>query len=618
MSEARSRERLVWVGSLAVVLSLGCAGLDDDGGPPEEQPTPEPQECDEGELWDATLAACVPEACGAARYPAAPDPEMAAVYVDAGFEGGSNGTAENPYTSLSEGLWNAGPETAVLVAAGDYEVEGLQDLSRPGMALVGRCPELTTVQAADGGRVLRIGQTERALVEGLAFLGDGGEPGEDDAVPEPLVELFNSTELTIRRCAFRDGRYDGLLVWQCGQVEIADNAVSGCARAGISAALSTDVVARGNRVEGTRAMATGSMGHGLYVLHATGATVEDNVLADNEGGGVWISDGEPVAVHDNTARDNAGPGIDVRYCAGLTVEDNVAEGNRRFGLAVRSSAGTVTGNEVAGTTAGADGAYGWGLYLGDVAGVEVRDNTIEDSVEAGLVVAYATGAVEDNEVRSVAPNAGGTLGRGIELADVDDLVLAGNRVEDAAEIGIAVLDSIVEVRDNEVHATQPVAAGDDGYTFGHGIHVQDSTDVLCEGNAVTEATHHGIVYLDTLRGEVAGNVVNGTLAGGAPGWPHGDGIAVLTVDESVWVHDNAVADNERCGVLVDHATASVTGNTVTGNELAVVAQNQAQLTAEDNEIEGNAQDEVVEYPGAQLPVHAGGVEPLDGPSPSGD
>ncbi len=596
--------------AFSAALLAGCVERDPLPPGAGKDPTPaEPLECGEDERWDVSLAACVPEHCGAGRYPVPKDPAKDRVYVDPAFEGGSLGTADNPYRDVLEAVSSAGPDTAVLLAAGVYEVQGFVELSAPGQELLGRCPELTVLRAAASPRLVRVGQTQRIRLAGVTL--EGGAPNERPTPGEPLVELFNSSEVVISDVTVRGASHDGILVWQCEDVLVQRCLVEDSVRAGISMSLTSRGAVQDSHVRATAADQDGDLGVGIWVEHGVSLRVTRNLVEDGAGPGVIVTDAHGARVVDNRVEGNDGTGIWTEYDEDLWIDDNVVVDNRGLGVAFRASSGFVRDNHVADTRSGEDGHGGRGLDVRDAGPVAVERNVVERNREAGLLVRLTDGVVRDNEVRDNVASDAGHGGRGIEIRDVGAVEITGNLVERCEEAGIVLIDATGVVEGNEVRDIAAAQQAVDGYDFGHGIHVQSSTDVVSSNNVVVGSRHAGLLYLHTLRGEILDNVVEDTAGGPAP-WDHGDGLVSADVDEQITLSGNEVRGSQRCGVLIDGGTIGwIEGNTITANGRAVVGQQGAVLQLDDNDIEGNVDDSVEQTPGPLLPMYEALLDPID-------
>jgi parallel beta-helix repeat protein len=595
-----------------LVALVGCLDPDPAAPPdPGNHPPAEPESCADGELWDLLLERCVPERCGSGRYPVPKDPDKATIHVDPAFQGGSNGTALNPYRDVLEAAWQAGPDTAILMAAGTAEVDGFVELSGSGQELLGRCPELSVLRAAGSPRLVRIGQTAQVRVAGLTL--EGGPPNQVDTPGEPLLEMFNSSQVALSDLTVRGASHDGILIWQCEDVEVQRVRVEDSVRAGISMSLTSRGTLRDNHVATTARDANGELGVGIWVEHGVAPVVIRNRVEGNGGPGVIVTDTASARITDNHVVDNGSAGIWSEYDDDLRIDDNVVVSNVGVGVAFRASGGTVTGNTITDTRCGEDGHGGRGLDVRDAGPVAAERNVLERNREVGLLFHLSDGTVRDNEVRDNTASDASRGGRGMEIRDVANVQVTGNLVQHCEEAGIVVIEATGTLDGNEVRDTLAARTAVDGYDFGHGIHVQSSTDVVSSNNVIVSSRHAGVVYLHTLRGIILDNVVEDTAGAEGGLWPYADGVVAIAVDDEITLTGNDIRGSERCGVLVDGGTTAwLEGNSISGNGRAVVGQQGAILELGDNEIEGNDDDTIEQVEGPLLPLYEEFLPPIGG------
>mgnify|MGYP002630871167 CR=1 FL=1 len=133
------------------------------GCPAPEDTATEPG-CAEGEVLDGSV--CVPEHCGTGVYGL----RMGEVYVDALNLGEQDGSRERPYADLNVALLEAERDQTVVLAGGLYKGLVRMDLAKPGVGLVGRCKELTTLDG-DGELVTVFGEITGTRLEHVTITG---------------------------------------------------------------------------------------------------------------------------------------------------------------------------------------------------------------------------------------------------------------------------------------------------------------------------------------------------------------------------------------------------------------------------------------------------------------
>jgi hypothetical protein len=141
--------------SLLLAWLMGC---------PAPEDTATESSCVEGEVLDGSV--CVPEHCGTGVYGV----REGDVYVDSLNLGEQDGSRDRPYADLSFALLEAERDQTVVLAGGLYKGLVRMDLAQPGVRLVGRCKELTTLDG-DGELVTVFGEITGTHVEHVTITG---------------------------------------------------------------------------------------------------------------------------------------------------------------------------------------------------------------------------------------------------------------------------------------------------------------------------------------------------------------------------------------------------------------------------------------------------------------
>jgi parallel beta-helix repeat protein len=669
--------------------------------------------CSEDEIWDEQLGECIPSECGLDQYPAAPFNDKALLYVDAAYTGDSDGSTEKPFKTIVEALANAGEDTSILIASGDYVTTETLTIDKDGLGLVGRCSYLTKARSAEGVTIVRVDDSSSNLIREIAFYAEG-----ESNFAFPMIRLSGTSETDFSDNSVMDSMGKGLSANSCDGILISnnvfknnseggiyflrasgtisgnhvydnvgsgvwgldsegvlilDNIVEGNTEAGIVFVNSSGTIS-GNEVRDTMPNGQGKYGRGIAVQDSEQVVVEANIVEGNTEGGI-VFDTASGTISGNTVRDNFNRGINIQDSEQVSVSDNIVErnikvgilfssasgsisgniveGNTEQGIYLRHASGTISENEVRDTDPNEQGQYGRGIAVqdceqivvednivegnsetglffdtasGTISGNEVRDNVmrginvqnseqvlvsdniVEGNTDSGIGFFNSIGTISGNEVRDTGPDEQGEFGRGISILDTEHVSVLDNIVEGNSEVGICFDNSAGTISGNEVRGTLPSSPNEDGYTFGHGIHVQESTDVECSLNILENNVHAGIFYINTESGNIFENQVSSTTAGLRDAFNFGDGIVVLDAEGFTSIQDNTLDGNDRCGILSDSSTGMIERNGIFGNENSVVAQNDSDMDVSDNDIHDNDIDIVQFFEGRELSVSDSMIE----------
>lgn len=385
--------------------------------------------CREGELRD-DAGVCVPAQCGASLQPDAD------VVVEEG-------------QSIQEAV-NALGRGTVGLGAGTWSETLTLGSEHAGLAIVGRCPQLTIVD---------------------------GSAGADDSAVVTLsaraVQEFSLASLTVR-----GGRHWGIEAdyarLNLADVDVADNEVTGVL-AGPYATLRLERVT----ITDTTADKRNQVGHGLSV--ETGAVVDasDLRIRNSAGAGVYVYRGTFTAT-------------DLAVSGTVDASDTVGAGLQAWDASVAVTRGELSMNSAVGVLAG-DGSE---VTLDDVQIAQNGDLGVV-STNAGTAVSVSASAVSANGFNAEAGafTAGVLVSEGAAL-NLDDVDVVGN-----ADLGVFAggAGTIARITGGRILDTQSVRLGDSGV----GLAAQGGAEVtamgvLIDGNAgvgVSAAESHTAVFL---------------------------------------------------------------------------------------------------------------------------
>lgn len=231
-------------------------------------------------------------------------------------------------------------------------------------------------------------------------------------------------------------------------------------------------------------------------------------------------------------------GLQIHGGADLQAESLVIDGATRIGALVDGPATQARlANLTVKNTALDEGAFGWGIAVQD-ATVALEEPTIQDVHTVGLLVHFGNATVSGGSITGVSADPSGLYGRGVQLQALSSGSLSGLQVQQTQDAGI----------------------------FAHRTVSLDVNDIW---------------VVDTGAGL--------TEEGGTP---TGDGLVVTQAEGNfdpaefqVSVTDSVFENSARAGVLIDGATAELSGVTTPGagltqEGLSVFGQNDAQVSGD--------------------------------------
>lgn len=237
------------------------------------------------------------------------------------------------------------------------------------------------------------------------------------------------------------------------------------------------------------------------------------------------------------------------------------------------------------------GAPGLALTAAAPVTVTLADVAVRSAGSYGVYVAGSVSLEASDLVVTDTIVAGdGSLGRGLSAQAGAAVTLRGGRFERTAEVGIFADAAALDLEGVTVSNTQATALG----LYGRGIHVQHSAALLATTLTLQDNREHGLCVLDS-DATVSASTISGTqLADLADGSGQaGDAVAVFLGQESstptgtVSLSGLDLSGNARAGLLVDAYPVTVSGLSFSGNGYSWVTQNGASLSG----IEGSAVDD---------------------------
>jgi Right handed beta helix region len=383
-------------------------------------------------------------------------------HVDQSFVGTSDGTADAPWTTITEGILAGTPGSLVAIAAGSYS----EDILMTGIErrVHGVCPQQVEL-VGSGGAIAALfisgSGSSGTEVRGISVRGDGAGivvSGAQDVLLEHLYvhdnaakgvavqDDFGPTSCTLRASLIERN--------QDGGVQVA-----------ASEATIEQVLVRDNTVT-----SEGLFGRGINIIanldeDPASAIVRNSVVERNHTTGVFVS-GSEATIENLVVRDNLpneagffGRGIDITQgiVTGIpsraTVRTSLVEDNHQDGLYVSGSEVSVEATVVRDTQLDINGQFGRGITV--VPGVldeapslaTVFGCLVEGNHAEGIFVRGSQATIEAVHVVDTQPDAQGLIGRGIALVgnlangEPSVVTVRACTVERNHDVGLLVVDS---------------------------------------------------------------------------------------------------------------------------------------------------------------------------------
>ena len=459
---ASAHRRLAILALLTGALLLVTSGCSQDPAD-DDDTTADTPICEQGFVHDPELPeefleeyadGCVPAECGVGRWgDLLADGDT--VYVDVAADDSGNGSEEEPFNVIQDGLDAAGAAGGgpVAVAAGTYVENLYLTGDHDGVHLAGRCRELVVLD------------------------GSGGQP--TDSGIEADGGVWGTEEWTVSGVTVTGAPYGG--IWLDGGLlslitaRLVRNNLVGIFAAGNA----SDLLLDNAEIQETQALPDGTFGRGINVqegarLEASSCVVEGNaevgVYVSGEGTEVTLRAVEVWKTQPETGG-TGGRGIEVSLGARLEASSCVVEGNAYVGIAALH-AGTevfLQGVEIRDTQPSPEGMGGCGIKVVDGARLEAVLCVVEGNVEVGILAGNEGTEVvlQGVDVGDTQPLPDGKHGWGIGIMEGARLAASSCVVEENAEVGILAVDDGTEIvlHGVEVRDTQPLPDG----THGRGI-----------------------------------------------------------------------------------------------------------------------------------------------------
>jgi hypothetical protein len=394
-------------------------------------------------------------------------------HVDPTYTGMSDGSAQQPWTTIADAIAAAEPGAILALAAGTYAEDVVINKR---VRLWGRCPSLVDISGASTGAAVFVGEGgSDAELRGLSISGAGSGLHLSDA------DSVNAEQLWVHDNPNRGVVLENSLLWMVGSL-VERNSAAGIygdnARVRFEESVMRD----------TLPDESGRFGFGIGVdadtveawISVVRSVIERNRTAAVQAAGAF------VLVYATVVRDTlpdamgaGGAGVVVRDPSGaqlgsLSVGQSLVERHRGAGVNVYGSSADIQSSVVRQTLADDQGLGGWGVAgqveptTGVGSKLRVTRSLVEDNLERGLFASGSSLAVAGVVVRGTLPNDSGLLGRGIDVEPSPDgltpasFSASASVIEDNHGAGIVVSGGDALIDTTLVRGTQLDAGGEGG------------------------------------------------------------------------------------------------------------------------------------------------------------
>jgi len=580
------------------LLAAGCAV------PPAAPELPaETLSCEAHEIVDGDR--CVPEACGAAPWGAI-EIDTETVFVDSAAAPGGDGAADTPLTTIQAGL--DARSSRIAIAEGIYSESLELTGDHSGVVLVGRCPELVTVDgsAADQPSVTLAGSLGTTWsLQGLTISGStaaglfqsGGSLDLDTVViadnpglgmyvtsgwlkgADLIIErnhgaglLLVSATASVSGCEIRDTQPDdsggygrGLDIESGATLELTDCLVTRSHDLGFFSHASDSTLTR-VAITDTRSDDLGLTGIGIGLQEGSSMRASDLRVERCIGDGIYLSD-SVAEITGATIQDIAtqkdgdeGPGIEMASGSVLVLIDALVSGAHEVGVYVGgASTATITSSVVTETSPNQYGDGGFGIRITGGSVGAISSSTVSYNYALGVLIDGSEATITDSQIIDTQTEDSGWGGTGLQVEDAT-LYMSGSQVERNRSGGVVGFNAELVITDSQVRDTSSDESGWNGY----GVAAVEGSVLQVTDSTVASSRYAGIHLQDDTVGVLENVDVVDTLTD--MDGDHGYGVNVLS-GSTLTAIDSRIERSSILGVSVESASATLIDCTVADTDL---------------------------------------------------
>ncbi|NET54716.1 MAG: right-handed parallel beta-helix repeat-containing protein [Symploca sp. SIO2E6] len=528
------------------------------------------------------------------------------VFVHVAEGSNSDGTFENPFATIGEGLGVAQSDGNYIVyvrsgaASGDTSpitIPTLVQLLSAGVEQQVNTQEfgLVTLPFSNSGQLLNFTGTitlvDQSVLSGFNLTSNNG----------PGLVIRDIGDITIRDISITSSSQAALLLENTtGTIRIINSTLTGD---GVPALVGTNI--NNLTVTGGNLISTNSVTNGITLERVTGTVDLSNITitnpqangiaATNVTGSLNLANGQisgsgaegillenstgAIAISNFQINDTGGSGITARNLNNVTIGDSNVVSAAEAALLLENTTGTVT---LTNTNLTGNGVPA-------LVGTKINNLTFTDgsltstnSVSNGIILDRITGTVDLSEITITNPQANGIAATNV----TGSLNLANGQISNSVAKGILLENSSGAI---SISGLEIIDAGDSGIA---GINL---ANVTLTNNQITQAQNRGII-LKQVNGtvEIANNIITNTVGvlpatPTAANPPTGQGIALFDVTGTIGITNNQITGTTGFPGNIDTANPD-NSYLASGQGIALLnnTAGEVDLNIADNTIIGNA------------------------------
>ena len=529
------------------------------------------------------------------------------VFVNASHSGPENGTREEPYTTIQDGLDDATSGHKVVLAEGTYD----GNIEVPaGVTLEGTCADAVVIEGSGDSPTITLTDADDSAIRGITIKSDGVG-----------LDISSSENVTIEQVEVIDAVGAGIHFRDLASGIIGDSGIFGSTRLDEDFTGFGLLVDSGSSVGEVRSSVFSSNGSAGVKVKTGILTMEECLVRDNGRYGVIVDSpsgdiniassriskngwagvaasgsGSPeskVLIEEsvieettNVPTDEGDPtGDGIMAVADATVEISgcIVRMNARFGVSIGAATAIIGDSGIFGNGAGVSDTDTTGgvATMGSEDGstrsdLTITGTTISDNHGSGILAWGTDATIEDSVLQNNMPKRPEAAeGDGILATEGTQLTVSRSLIDGGTDGRLGILV------DTEGSGAIIGDSGLKGMRYS-GIWFQDKAEGSVSKSVITQVAFAGIGLVRESGSasadgvEITGCTISkvepgiGLSDGGTPvTWA--DGVAVMA-GSSAKVHDNEVKEVERAGIIFSHSIGKVTENTIEICEYGIAVQ----------------------------------------------
>jgi parallel beta-helix repeat protein len=336
----------------------------------------------------------------------------------------------------------------------------------------------------------------------------------------------------------------------------------------------------------------------IVIASATGVTLRGLSIVSPRRTGVWLKSGSEAVLEAVRVEGATGFGV-LAMKSRLELRTSLVKGSSSVGVELwDGSTGIIDTNDLSANTGG-------GLRIDDATSMDdapqITNNTLSGNGDFGIGVFGSVAIIDTNDLN--ATFTGGTGADGVVVSSYQgqapsNVTLKGNRIEGNQRVGVLIDASAKAIID-----TNDLNANGKSGLFGAGVWLQQAGNATITKNRLDGNSYVGIGLHGSAVAIIDTNDITGVPQSTLALQSVGDGV-FLGTGATATVKNNTITKCWRAGVFTNAAaaTSSVEGNTLQGNDFAMILQGQSALNLTGNAASMNTSSDAVELSAASVPA----------------